>query len=101
MVETMIHIYCRGNHRTKKDELCPDCLTLEIYALRRMQTCPYMETKTFCSACKVHCYSAKRREEIKQVMRYAGPRMMFVKPSAAIKHVKTTIEAKGEKRHVS
>ena len=45
-----------------------------------------METKTFCSNCRVHCYRSEMREEIRKVMRFSGPRMFFYHP-AAIRHV--------------
>lgn len=31
---------------------------------------PFMETKTFCSQCKVHCYKKDKREQIRKVMRF-------------------------------
>ena len=36
-----------------------------------------METKTFCSNCKVHCYKPEMRKKIRAVMRFSGPRMIF------------------------
>ena len=56
-----------------------------------------METKTFCSNCKVHCYKPEMREKIRDVMRFSGPRMLFVHPVAAIRHV---METKREKRRL-
>ena len=76
LLSIMIGIYCRGNHGgndgnqkrivrflQKTGGICtfPD------------RKCPFMETKTFCSACKVHCYAKEQREQIRAVMRYAGP----------------------------
>ena len=54
-----------------------------------------MQTKTFCSNCRVHCYKPDMREKIRQVMRFSGPRMLFYHPIRAIRHV---IETKKEKR---
>ena len=56
MVSQMISLYCRGNHGTRRGELCPDCAALTAYARLRSDKCPFMETKTFCSNCTVHCY---------------------------------------------
>ena len=47
----------------------------------------FMETKTFCSQCKVHCYKTKQREQIRKVMRFSGPRMLFYHPIMAIRHL--------------
>ena len=93
-VSQMIAIYCKKNHGTK-GVLCPECTELEAYARQRSDKCPFMETKTFCYNCKVHCYQPEMREKIRAVMRFSGPRMLFVHPVMAIRHV---IESKKEKR---
>lgn len=103
-MSVMIGIYCRGNHSGNdgnKKELCDYCKKLEEYALFRTEKCPFMETKTFCSACKVHCYAKEQREQIRAVMRYAGPRMIFSHPVLALKHIRTTIKEKRKKKNVS
>lgn len=94
-VSLMISLYCRKNHGGKS--LCPDCAALEAYARQRSEKCPFMETKTFCSNCKVHCYKPDMRERIRQVMRFSGPRMIFQHPLMAIHHV---IETKREKKRL-
>lgn len=95
-VAMMIRLYCRKNHRTKSG-LCPECQLLHDYAMLRSDKCPFMETKTFCSNCKVHCYKADMREKIRAVMRFSGPRMIFSHPIMAIRHV---IESKREKKRM-
>ena len=79
MVSEMIALYCRKKHHTKGG-LCPECADLEAYARMRSDKCPFMETKTFCSNCKVHCYKPVMREKIREVMRFSGPRMLFSHP---------------------
>ncbi len=96
MVSQMIALYCRKNHGTK-GMLCPECAALNLYARQRSDKCPFMEIKTFCSNCKVHCYKPEMREKIRAVMRFSGPRMIFHHPVAAICHV---IETKKEKRRL-
>ena len=105
MVSEMIALYCKKKHHTKitrkkdgshKEELCPECLALSEYACARIDKCPFMETKTFCSACKVHCYKPAMREQIRAVMRWAGPRMLPVHPVLSVKHVAVTLKAKRE-----
>lgn len=95
-VSQMIALYCRKKHGTK-GELCPDCASLDVYARLRSDKCPFMETKTFCSNCKVHCYKKEMREKIREVMRFSGPRMIVVHPVMALRHV---IESKKEKRRL-
>ena len=95
LVSQMIALYCKKNHGGR--ELCPDCAALDAYARQRSDKCPFMETKTFCSNCKVHCYKPDMREKIRAVMRFSGPRMIFSHPILAIRHV---IETKKEKRRL-
>lgn len=94
IVSQMIALYCKKQHGGKK-ELCAECEELMQYAKLRSDKCPFMETKTFCSNCKVHCYKPDMREKIREVMRYSGPRMIFTHPVTAIRHV---IESKKEKK---
>lgn len=100
IVKLMIQIYCRGNHKDcrNKKELCKECGELLEYARIRTQKCPFMATKTFCSACRVHCYAPEKREKIKSVMKYAGPRMMLYHPVMAVKHGMVTLSGKREMR---
>lgn len=86
VVNLMIGIYCHKKHRTKKGELCEECKNLSEYATLRTSKCPFMETKTFCSRCKVHCYRPDMKQKIKEVMKFSGPRMMIYHPILAIKH---------------
>ena len=95
-VSQMIALYCKKQHGTRQG-LCPDCAALDAYARMRSDKCPFMETKTFCSNCKVHCYKADMREKIRVVMRFSGPRMLLVHPVMAIRHV---IESKKEQKRM-
>lgn len=100
MVSLMIAIYCKGNHKDsgkKKEGLCTECAELDAYAGMRSDKCPFIETKTFCSNCTVHCYKPEMREKIRRVMRYSGPRMLLYRPGAAIRHV---IETQKEKKRL-
>ena len=94
MVGAMIALYCRKKHGSRGG-LCPDCAALRDYACQRSDRCPFMETKTFCSNCHVHCYRPEMRQKIREVMRFAGPRMLFVHPVAAVRHL---IESRREKK---
>ena len=92
IVSQMIRLYCRGVHGGKV--LCPSCAVLLDYACQRIDNCPFVETKTSCASCEVHCYKPQMREQIRTVMRYAGPRMMLYHPVTAIRHL---MEIKNEK----
>lgn len=96
MVSQMIALYCRKKHHTRGD-LCPQCAALDAYAKMRADKCPFMETKTFCSNCRIHCYKPDMRAKIREVMRFSGPRMILYHPVAAIRHV---VETKKEQRRL-
>ncbi len=84
-VKAMIRLFCTGNHGTH-DGLCPSCRELREYATARLDKCPFREKKTTCAKCRVHCYKPLMRERIRQVMRYAGPRMSYRHPLLAFFH---------------
>ncbi|KTB48146.1 nitrous oxide-stimulated promoter family protein [Dehalogenimonas alkenigignens] len=84
-VRTMIAMYCRDRH--PGDDLCIECRGLEKYALDRLRHCPFGEGKTVCALCPVHCYRPVMRQKVREVMRYAGPRMMTRHPLMAVSHL--------------
>ena len=96
LVSQMIALYCKKKYHTR-DGLCPECAALEAYARQRSEKCPFMETKTFCSNCPVHCYKADMREKIRKVMAFSGPWMLLYHPVTAIRHV---LETKKERRRM-
>ena len=90
VVGIMVGMYCRGNHGSDavaSDGLCDDCASLLAYAQRHAARCRYGDGKTFCANCPTPCYAPKMRERIREVMRYAGPRMMFFHPVIAVRHL--------------
>ena len=86
-LEAMIRIYCHGQHGTRGDALCAECTDLQAYAGLRLDKCPFQEEKTTCAKCPVHCYKPAMRERVRQVMRYAGPRMLLRHPILALLHL--------------
>jgi hypothetical protein len=107
----MIAIYCRDHHRaggerplcdgdvappaplptsersSRTDGLCKACAALGAYADGRLDKCVYGVEKPTCLNCPVHCYKRDQREAIREVMRYAGPRMLRRHPILAITHL--------------
>ena len=84
-VKAMLHVFCRGSHKTR-DGLCDECRELLNYAMKRLTKCPFRSGKTTCANCQVHCYNPPMREKIKDVMRYAGPKMIYRHPVLAMFH---------------
>ncbi len=85
-VSAMIHIYCRAHHGAAKD-LCGGCAGLLVYAQERIEKCPFGIDKPVCNQCTVHCYASEKRDQVKTVMRYAGPRMLLRHPILAVRHL--------------
>jgi hypothetical protein len=85
-LRAMVTIACRGRHAAQ-GELCQGCEELLEYALDRLDRCPFKAKKPTCAECPIHCYRPSMREEIRAVMKYAGPRMMFRHPLLALAHL--------------
>ena len=81
----MIQYYCARNHNTGKT--CNNCMDLIQYAHEKLRNCPFKEKKTSCVKCEIHCYTKEKREEIRKVMSYVGPRMIYLMPTQYIKHL--------------
>jgi hypothetical protein len=87
-------IYCKGMHPEAKRRplvsdgaelgvygrgapvVCAECAELLVYAEKRRAFCP-KDPKPFCSYCDTHCYKTDMREQMREVMRYAGPRSLL------------------------
>jgi predicted N-acetyltransferase YhbS len=81
----MIDLYCRGHHPAPHP--CKTCRSLLRYARGRLGACPFGEEKPVCSKCPIHCYGKVMRARVRDVMRYAGPRMMLHHPVSAVRHL--------------
>jgi hypothetical protein len=86
-LRAMVRIYCRDHHEPFGDG-CPECTALMAYATRRLDRCVFGDAKPTCATCTVHCYNAAMREEVRTVMRYAGPRMLSRHPLLALAHLR-------------
>ncbi len=85
IVKDMILFYCKHHHT---DHIpCDDCKELIVYTADRLEKCRYKSNKPVCSKCTTHCYNATNRARIKEIMKWAGPRMIYHRPYYAILHV--------------
>lgn len=83
----MVGLYCRDQHGSRAGRPCAECGEFLEYAARRLDKCPYGDTKPTCAKCPVHCYKPAQRARAKAVMRYAGPKMLLRHPLQAIAHL--------------
>src|SRR3989304_5041418 len=61
-IRAMVEIYCRAHHD------------------------PNGGDKTNCAQCSAHCYKPAMRVRVKEIMRFAGPRMACRHPILALRH---------------
>ena len=85
----MLRLYCHDHHgrAAAVPGLCPDCAELQDYARKRLALCVYGPDKPTCVNCPIHCYGRRQREAMREVMRYAGPRMLWRHPVLAMAHL--------------
>lgn len=92
----MIRLYCHDNHHPAQ-ELCPQCQELLLYAQSRIVKCPFQPDKPTCGQCPVHCYKTDMRVQIREVMRYSGPRLIFHDPISSFRHLARSLRRPSEK----
>ena len=98
-VTLVVRRYCRGVHGTRSGALCPACAALLEYARQRRERCPHGDNKPFCSNCPIHCYKPEMRQQMRAVMRYAGPRMLLTHPILVLRHMAETMRRKRRNAH--
>jgi hypothetical protein len=83
-IAVMIDMYCADHHDR---EACAECSGLRDYAFARIDKCPFHFHKPTCVNCPIHCYRPTMRDRVREVMRYAGPRMPLRHPWLALMHL--------------
>lgn len=89
-MEAIGRIYCRGNHKNRQCDqsgMCPECRLAIEETLERTATCPKGHVGN-CEDCDIHCQRGEAQENIKRIMRYAAPRMMFRHPLMAARYLR-------------
>ena len=94
-ISQMVALACSVNHPAQSrthtahcgEPVCAECAALDAYAVERTLRCRKMGVKTTCEECENRCYQPQMREQIRAVMRCAGPRMITKHPVAAIRHL--------------
>jgi hypothetical protein len=88
-MQVMVDIYCAGQGHAPGPDAgrCTACQEFLDYAGRRLEKCPYGPAKPTCAKCPIHCYKPQPRELAREIMRYAGPRMMLRHPWLSLTHL--------------
>ncbi len=84
-ITLMVRLYCK--HKLKLLDVPPAYEALIRYAHHRLDLCVHGEHKPTCKRCPIHCYGKEKRQQIREVMRWCGPRMLIYAPIAAIRHM--------------
>lgn len=89
LIGKFVEVYCAGKHRDAKRSpvtlpaglgersLCPECASFLEYAVTKRLKCPLEAGKPDCKHCRIHCYDRPRREKVREIMSYAGRRLML------------------------
>jgi len=85
-LQCMTEIYCAHHHAPYEGKPCARCEYLLRYAAKRLEKCPYGDKKPTCALCPVHCYKKQQRQQVKAIMRFAGPRMALRHPWRSLTH---------------
>jgi hypothetical protein len=85
--------YCRAHHGSK-DGLCEECTDFIAYVRRRLACCPYGGGKPVCGKCRIHCYAPEYREKARRIMRWGGPRSLWIDPAGALRHLWRSVTVK-------
>lgn len=89
VIGKFVEVYCSGKHRDAVckavilpaglDEriMCRECASFLEYAISKRLKCPLEDEKPACKHCRVHCYDTARREKVREIMSYAGRKLMM------------------------
>ena len=89
LLGTFIEVYCAAKHRSAVRSavdlpsgsgtllFCPECTTFFEYTIFKRLRCPLEAEKPSCKHCRIHCYDKPRREKVREIMSYAGRRLMM------------------------
>lgn len=89
LIGKFVEVYCSGKHgdavRTAQPlpaglaprKLCSECAAFMAYAVDRRLKCPLEEEKPTCKRCRIHCYAKPQREKVREIMSYAGRKLIM------------------------
>jgi len=89
LIGKFVEVYCAGKHGTAERSqvslpagleartLCRECAAFLEYAVLKRLKCPLEAEKPTCKHCRIHCYDRTRREKVREIMGYAGRRLMM------------------------
>lgn len=87
-IAAMVDIYCKAHkHNSQPVSDCQECQDFLVYAHTKLDRCPYGQGKPSCNKCPIHCYKPHMKDKARQIMVFAGPKMLLHHPMMAIRHL--------------
>ena len=89
LIGKFVEVYCAGKHRDAERSpialptglgecnLCPECASFLEYSVSKRLKCPLEAEKPSCKHCRIHCYGKDQREKMREIMAYAGRKLMM------------------------
>lgn len=81
----MVTLYCR--YRLKAKSMPESYEQLVDYAFRRLERCRWGTKKPNCHQCKIHCYAPDKRKQMREIMKWTGPKMIIYAPMKAMRYL--------------
>ncbi len=101
LITIMIKLY--NKKKLGQKQLTKEMQELLDYSYLRIENCPHRKKnfngkKPFCSCCTIQCYKADMKQDMVEVMKFSGPRMIFSHPIVSIEHLQKTLKFKREQK---
>ena len=89
LIGKFVEVYCAGKHHAAERvtitlpadlgerSICQECGSFLEYAVAKRLKCPLEAEKPTCKHCRIHCYDKPRREKVREIMSYAGRKLMI------------------------
>lgn len=89
LIGKFVEVYCAGKHRAAERasislpadlgerSICKECEAFLEYAVAKRLKCPLEAEKPTCKHCRIHCYDKPHREKVREIMSYAGRKLMM------------------------
>jgi hypothetical protein len=81
-------VWCKGHdHADRKPfalpdglqpiTLCAECAEFMEYTVKKRLRCPLELDKPSCKHCRIHCYAAAQRKQVKEIMAWSGRKLIL------------------------
>lgn len=89
LIGKFVETYCSGKHSGSTRKacslpadlghrlLCSDCTDFLQHAVMKRLNCPLEDEKPSCKRCRIHCYAAPHRENVREIMAYSGRKLIM------------------------